>query len=97
MTNREVGDRLKFLREQRKMNKNELANAAGVSPTYVYQLEKGEKSPTVEYLGYLCEALGVTLFDFFEIKNEDRPYDDKVAHLSETQRKLFNDFLNSLT
>ena len=92
MTNAEVGARLTFLREKRHMNKNELANAAGVSPTYVYQLEKGEKSPTVEYLGYLCDALGVTLASFFSPAQEP----NNLASLSPHQKSLLNDFLASL-
>jgi len=96
MTNAEVGERLKYLREKRKMNKNELANAAGVSPTYIYQLEKGEKSPTVEYLGYICEALKISLYEFFD-KEEDFRAGKTVADLSEKQLKLFNEFLSSLS
>ena len=56
----EVANRIKELREAKKMTQNALANAAGVSPTYIYQLERGEKSPTVEYLDHICWGLGLT-------------------------------------
>ena len=94
MTNVEVGERIRHFREQKHMNKNELANLAGVSPTYVYQLEKGEKSPTVEYLGYLCDALGITLCDFFS-QNKENDY-DRIHALSLEQKQHLNAFLNSL-
>lgn len=44
MDKKELGLRIKRLRESRDMSRNALANKAGVSPTYIYQLEKGEKS-----------------------------------------------------
>ena len=50
MEKKDVANRIKVLREAKKMTQNALANAAGVSPTYIYQLERGEKSPTIEYL-----------------------------------------------
>ena len=53
----DVANRIKDLRNQKGLSQNTLANLAGVSPTYIYQLERGEKSPTVEYLYYICSAL----------------------------------------
>ena len=53
MEKSEIANRIKELREAKKMTQNALANAAGVSPTYIYQLERGEKSPTVEYLDHI--------------------------------------------
>ena len=100
MTNSEIASRLTALRKKKKMNKNALANAAGVSPTYVHQLERGEKCPTVEYLGYLCDALGVTLYEFFTPEDENASTGgqtaDSVSTLTVKQRQLLNDFLNSL-
>ncbi|MBQ7349243.1 MAG: helix-turn-helix transcriptional regulator [Clostridia bacterium] len=91
----EVGERIKTLREQKNMNRNQLANSAGVSPTYIYQLEKGEKSPTVEYLNHICWGLGITIKDFFNI-TDGKPAVDKLSNLSPEQKSKFNEFLNSL-
>ncbi len=98
MNNKAVGERIKELRELRKMNCNELANKAGISPTYIYQLERGEKSPTVEYLGYICWALQISLAEFFSV--QDKPSEDEVSDrissLTFEQQRLLNLFLNSL-
>lgn len=93
MDMKKVGERIKYLREQKKLNRNQLANSAGVSPTYIYQLEKGEKSPTVEYLGHICFGLNITLKDFFNFEHPD--CNDPVSSLTEKQRKILNDFLTS--
>lgn len=94
MDTRQVGERIKYFRDLRKMNRNQLANYAGVSPTYIYQLEKGEKSPTIEYLGHICWALNISLSEFFAL--EQQSSEDKLSSLSPTQKSKLNDFLNSL-
>lgn len=93
---KEVGERIRELREQRYMNRNQLATVAGVSPTYIYQLEKGEKSPTVEYLGYICQGLGITLSEFFTQAENPNETFDKISTLTQQQKTLLNDFLKSL-
>ena len=93
MEAKDVGKRIKALRESRKMTQYALANEAGVSPTYIYQLERGEKSPTVEYLEHICWGLGVSLSDFF---NTEEKAPDKLSSLSTEQKRLLNEFLKSL-
>ena len=96
MEKMEVANRIRELREAKKMTQNALANAAGVSPTYIYQLERGEKSPTVEYLAHICWGLGLTLKDFFDYPNEEENYTFQLSSLSSTQRQLLVAFLKSL-
>lgn len=88
----EVARRIKELREKNHLSQNALANLAGVSPTYIYQLERGEKSPTIEYLNYICGALNISLNEFFS--SNDTVF--SVNSLSETQLKYLNTFLNSI-
>ena len=93
MEAKDVGNRIKALRENRKMTQYALATESGVSPTYSYQLERGEKSPTVEYLEHICWGLGVSLSDFF---NTEEKAPDKLSSLSTEQKRLLNEFLKSL-
>lgn len=94
MTAKEVGERVKELREEKKLTKNALANSAGISPTYINDIEAGRKCPTVEYLGYLCDALGITLRDFFSVeKKNDRL---SIDSLTERQKAAFENFLREL-
>lgn len=93
----EVAKRIKNLREAKNLTQNALANNAGVSPTYIYQLEKGEKSPTIEYLDHICWGLGISIEEFFSAKEQlENKLDDKLSALTAEQKKLLNDFLNSL-
>ena len=93
----DVAKRIKSLREAKNLTQNALANNSGVSPTYIYQLEKGEKSPTVEYLDHICWGLGISIEDFFSTKEKSKEQiPDKYSNLTAEQKKLLNEFLNSL-
>jgi len=97
METKEVGERIKYFREKRKMTQNALANQAGVSPTYIYQLERGEKSPTVEYLSYICWGLGISLTQFFSDKyfeegaETDEFSEEKATSTDEIKRYISDD------
>ena len=90
-----IGCRIRELRESKKMTQNALANAAGVSPTYIYQLERGEKSPTVDYLGHICWGLGITIKDFFSTYDDEEELTLTLSTLSPKQRKLLTEFIKS--
>ena len=53
-----IGDVLREKREKLGMSQEEFAARAGVDRTYVSILERGLKSPTLETLEKICEALG---------------------------------------
>ena len=95
MDRHDVAKRIRELREERKMTQNALAYQAGVSPTYIYQLERGEKNPTIEYIDNICWGLGITIEEFFSPPKPPRTA-DKLSALTSEQKQLLNDFLNSL-
>lgn len=96
MDRHDVAKRIRELREERKMTQNALAYQAGVSPTYIYQLERGEKNPTIEYIDNICWGLGITIEEFFSTKKGEAATADKLSALTPEQKQLLNDFLNSL-
>lgn len=52
-----------------------MANLAGISQSYLRDIEMGKKNPTVEMLSYICFALDISLQDFFtEQKSQMNPY-----------------------
>ena len=98
MERQEVALRIKKLRSEKKMSQNELANYAGISPTYISQLERGEKSPTIKNFGHVCWGLGITIEEFFatEKTSSQGEMADKLSALTPEQKHLLNIFLNSL-
>lgn len=68
-----VGKRITELREDKKITTNRLANMAGISQSYLRDIELGGKNPTVEILSYICDALNISLSDFFTETQSDVP------------------------
>ena len=55
-----LGDELRKAREEVGLTQEQLSFAAEVDRSYISQLENGRKSPTVDVLLRLCDALGVS-------------------------------------
>ena len=54
-----LGEELRKARQKAGLTQEKLAFAAGVDRTYVSQLEHNKKSPTLDVLFRLCDALGI--------------------------------------
>ena len=94
-----VGDRLRFFREQKQISTNKLANLAGISQSYVRDIEMGNKNPTIEVLFQLCKALDISLRDFFDDDNKvliNDPLSTKIYRLNSVQREALLAFLNTI-
>jgi transcriptional regulator with XRE-family HTH domain len=55
-----MGDELRKLRERAGLTQEQLSFMAGLSRPYVSQLERDLKSPTVDTLFRICDALEVS-------------------------------------
>ncbi len=94
-----VGDRLRFFREQKKISTNKLANLAGISQSYVRDIELGNKNPTIEVLFQLCQALGISLKDFFDDESlnlTNDPLIQRIYQLNASQKESLLAFLNTI-
>lgn len=93
-----VGLRIKELREKKGLTVNRLANMAGISQSYLRDVELGNKNPTVETLSYFCDALSVSLKDFFSDGDDEiSPFlKSALSKLSEEQQLMLAEFLKSL-
>ena len=64
--NKELGMRIRYLREQRKMTLEDLSFESNVNKNYLSDLERGNRNPTVKILTRIAEALEVTLEELFK-------------------------------
>lgn len=60
-----IGQRMEELASKNGFTQYRLAKATGLSQPFIGKLFKGEKSPSLESLESICNALGVTLSQFF--------------------------------
>ncbi len=96
----DVAKRITELKNQKSLTTNKLANMSGISQSFLREVEAGTKKPTVETLGYICDALEISLKDFFDEGSEDKFYRDELAvqisKLNPEQRKSLIEFLKKL-
>lgn len=91
-----VGERITQLRKEKGLTVNKLANLAGVSQSYLRDIELGNKQPTVEYLSYICDALGTTLEAFFADTQARDELSALISALSTAQRTHLIEFIKSM-
>lgn len=96
----DIAERIKTYRTAKGYTVNKLANLSGISQSYLREIELGNRNPTVEILSLICDALEITLKDFFndEISStlSSDPLLQKIYHLNSEQRKTLLAFLNTL-
>ena len=61
-----VGQRIRNYRTKKGLSQEKLAELSGCHPTYIGQLERGEKNATLESIERITAALGVSLSKLFE-------------------------------
>lgn len=92
-----VAARITHFREQKGWTINKLANKAGVSQSYLRDIEISNKNPTVEFVSILCDALGISLSEFFADSEEESQQNaliEKVMSLTTEQRAALKAFLD---
>lgn len=93
-----VAQRLVELRNMRGITTNKLANLAGVSQSHLREIELGTRNPTVETLSFFCDALGITLREFFNEETQTiNPFLlSAVQQLTDEQQTALADFIKTL-
>ncbi len=91
-----VSKRLIRLREQCGLTQNGLAERAGVSQTHLRRVELEQADITVGHLQLLCDAMSISLKEFFEEDSESDEIATAFSKLSPKQQKLLLEFIESL-
>lgn len=96
----EVGKRIRHLREQKNYTINKLANLAGVSQSYLRDVELENKNPTIAFVSLICQTLDISLTDFFKDDSQSEISHDPIVQaiykLSPNQKGALLTFLNSM-
>lgn len=94
----DLSKRIVQLREMQGISTNKLANKAGVSQSYLREIELGSKNPTIEILSYICEALNITLSQFFSDQESGiHPLLlSSLEKLNDSEQVKLADFINAI-
>ncbi len=83
----DIGSRLRELRQKAGFSGNALARKAGVAQSTVSEIEAGHALPSLSTLSRLCEAMGITLGDFFGTTARE-PLPPRLRYLLALARRL---------
>ena len=67
-----LGDRLRAIREAKKLSQGDIEKLTGLPRPYVSRIENGHTVPSIETLEKLARGLAVPLYQFF-YEGEDPP------------------------
>lgn len=71
-----VGKRIRAYRQKNGLTQEELAEIAEVHPTYIGQVERGEKNLTIGTLEKILHAFRISPAEFFECFKNDYSHED---------------------
>ena len=92
----DVRKRIISLREQCGLTQNGLAEKAGVSQSHLRRVELGQADITIGHLQLLCDAMGISIQDFFKDDSNSDEMSVALSKLSPKQKTLLITFLESL-
>lgn len=82
-----ICERIRFYRTRTGMEQKALAEKVGVSANAISNWENGRTRPDVNILPQICEALGITLYDLFNLEDPTIKYTaGEQLHLDEYRR-----------
>ena len=72
----EVGNRLRQYRKRIGLSQEKLALKAGITVSFLGEIERGIKKPSIESLEKLLNAMNISFCDFFDFEAEIKPIKD---------------------
>ena len=85
----EIGNRIRFYRKERKISQEELALQSELHPSYIGQLERGVKTPSIDTIYKITKSLDITMSEFLKsietVDNAEDSYAMKTYYLIEQE------------
>nr|WP_304220277.1 helix-turn-helix transcriptional regulator [Fredinandcohnia onubensis] len=85
IVDKNIGDRLKQIREEKGISANALEKLSGVNRATINRIEANKHSPSIGTLLKICDALDITIIQFF---NESEDIFSDMNNLIDTAKKL---------
>lgn len=86
---RQIGNNIRALRKAKGLSQEQLALRADINASYLGQVERGEKNPTIDVLNKIADALHTPLEAVVHLRSENQsaphtaeesaPYADKIV------------------
>jgi len=93
MEEKDFALRLATLRTKKGVSARDMSLSIGQNPGYINNIESGKSSPSLAGIFYICEYLGITPSEFFDI-DVDNP--EKLKGIVEDLKKLNDKQLDTI-
>ena len=93
MDEKDVVLRLARLREMKGVSARDMSLSIGQNPGYINNIETGKSKPSLEGIFFICEYLGITPSEFFDL---DSSNPSKANELFEIAKRLSSEQLDNL-
>ena len=71
MEEKDISLRLSKLREKKGVSARDMSLSIGQNPGYINNIETGKSMPSLAGIFYICEYLGITPSEFFDVGSEN--------------------------
>ena len=92
--------RLAELRAKKKVSARDMSLSIGQCSGYISNIENGHNLPSMAVFFYICDYLGVTPCEFFEVENNDpatlSPIFEQIKNLKPEQVEVLQAMLNQM-
>ena len=93
MEEKDFALRLAKLRTKKNVSAREMSLSIGQNPNYINQIETESAVPSLSGMFYICEYLGITPAEFFDIDNENPV---RLKRINEDLKKLNDEQLEMI-
>lgn len=93
MEEKDFALRLATLRTKKGVSARDMSLSIGQNPGYINNIESGKSSPSLAGIFYICEYLGITPSEFFDIDLENP---EKLKGIIEDLKKLNDKQLDTI-
>ena len=94
MDEKDFAIRLARLREKKGVSARDMSLSIGQNPGYINNIESGKSKPSLEGIFYICEYLGVTPSEFFDMESSNP---SKLDAIIADMKKLNDKQLDTIT
>ena len=93
MEEKDFALRLATLRTKKGVSAHDMSLSIGQNPGYINNIESGKSSPSLAGIFYICEYLGITPSEFFDIDVENP---EKLKGIIEDLKRLNDKQLDTI-
>ena len=94
MDEKDFAMRLARLREKKEVSARDMSLSIGQNPGYINNIETGKSKPSLDGIFYICEYLGVSPSQFFDMGS---PNPSKLDSIIEDMKKLNDQQLDTIS